>query len=403
MNLVDRAKNIIVTPKTEWDVIAAETTPAGTLITGYVLPLAVVSALAMFIGMSLVGTSMFFGTFRMPITWGLAMLVYHVVMAVVTVFVVSLIIDALAPTFGGTKDRAQALKLAVYAYTPAWVAGILMILPALGILVLLAALYGIYLLYLGLPKLMHNPPEKSAGYTALTVVCAIVIGVVISMISGLITRPAMMGGMGRMGAAPTFEKGSAGARLDEFSRKMEEASKRMEAAQKSGDPGKQMEAALGTLGTAISGGKGVEPVQIDQIKPLVPATFAGLPRIGDRAERAGVPGLMSTKAEATYGDSGGDKHVQLEITDTGGAAGLMALAGWMNVQSEKEENGRMERTRKDGNRLVHEEVDRNAKESKFTVVVGERFVVSAEGRGVDLDTLKSSVASLDLGKLESLK
>src|SRR5512138_2102697 len=128
MNLIDRAKNIIVTPKTEWDVIAAETTPTGTLITGYVLPLAVVSALAMFIGMSLVGTSMFFGTFRMPVMWGLAMLVYHVVMAVVTVFVVSLVIDALAPTFGGTKDRAQALKLAVYAYTPAWVAGILMIL-----------------------------------------------------------------------------------------------------------------------------------------------------------------------------------------------------------------------------------------------------------------------------------
>src|SRR5512141_852413 len=177
MNLIDRAKNIIVTPKTEWDVIAAETTPTGTLITGYVLPLAVVSALAMFIGTCFVGTSMpFMGTFRMPVMWGVAMLVYHIVMAVVTVFVLSLIIDALAPTFNGTKDRAQALKLAVFSYTPAWIAGILMIIPVLGMLVALAALYGIYLLYLGLPRLMRNPPEKSAGYTALVVVCAIVIG-----------------------------------------------------------------------------------------------------------------------------------------------------------------------------------------------------------------------------------
>lgn len=407
MNLIDRVKNIIVTPKTEWDVIAAESTPAQALITGYVLPLAVVSALAAFIGTALIGTTMpFIGTYRMPIMWGVGMLVYQVVMAVVSVFVVSLIIDALAPTFSGTKDRSQALKVAVYSYTPAWVAGILMIIPALGILVFLAALYGIYLLYLGLPRLMRNPPEKSAGYTALVVVCAIVIGFVISVIAGLITGPAMMG-MGAMGmrhAPPVvYDKDSPAGKLDDFARKMEEASKRMEAAQKSGDPNKQMEAALGALGTAMSGGKGVDPVQIDQLKPLAPATFAGMPRTGDRAERAGVPGLMSTKVEATYGEPGAGKHVQLEITDTGGAAGLMALAGWMNIQGEKEENGRIERTRKEGNRLTHEEVDKKTNESKYTVVVAERFVVSAEGNNVDLNTLKSSVASLDLGKLESLK
>lgn len=402
MALVDRAKNIILTPKTEWDVIAAETTPPGALITGYVLPLAAISAIASFIGTSLIG----FGMFRMSIGWGLGMLVYHLVMAVVTVFVVSLIIDALAPTFGGTKDRNQAFKLAVYSYTPAWVAGILMILPMLGILVLLAALYGIYVLYLGLPRLMRNPPEKSAGYTALVVVCAIVIGIVISMIAGAITAPAMMGmRMGGLGArAPVvIDKDSSVAKLDEFARKMDEASKRMEAAQKSGDASQQAAAAMAALGTAVSGGKGVEPVQIDQLKPMLPASFAGLPKTNDAAERGGVPGLMATKVNATYGDAGAGKNVHLEISDTGGAAGLMALAGWMNVQSEKQEGGRVERTHKEGNRLVHEESDKGANQSKYTVVVGERYVVDAQGNNVDLDTLKTAVASLDLGKLESLK
>jgi hypothetical protein len=403
MAIVDRAKNIILTPKTEWDVIAAESTPTGALITGYVLPLAIVAAVAAFIGTVFVGTSMFFmGTVRMPLTWGLAMLVYQIVMAVVTVFVLAFIIEALAPTFGGTKDRAQAMKVAAYSYTPAWVAGILMILPALGILAALAGLYGIYLLYLGLPRLMRNPPDKSAGYTALVVVCAIVLGFIISMLAGAITGPAMMMGMG--GRAPVvIDRDSTAGKLDEFSKKMEEASKRMEAAQKTGDPNKQMEAAMGALGTAFSGGKGVDPVQIDQLKPFVPATFAGLPRKDDRAERSGVAGLMSTKVEATYADEGGGKNVELDITDTGGAAGLMALAGWMNVQTEKQEGGRTERTRKEGNRLVHEESDKASNQSKYTVVLGERYVVSAEGNNVDLATLKSAVGSLDLGKLEGMK
>ncbi|HET7731086.1 MAG TPA: Yip1 family protein, partial [Usitatibacter sp.] len=171
MQLVQRAKNIIVSPRTEWDVIAAENTPSRDLVVGYVLPLAAVAAIAGFIGMTLIGQSLpFLGTFRMGIGWGLGLAIYNVIMAVVFVFVLGFIIDALAPTFNGQKNIAQATKLAAYSYTPAWLAGILGIIPALGILAIIGALYGLYLLYLGLPRLMKNPPDKSAGYTALVVV-----------------------------------------------------------------------------------------------------------------------------------------------------------------------------------------------------------------------------------------
>jgi hypothetical protein len=404
MGLVDRIKNIIVTPKTEWDVIAAETTPPPAIITGYVLPLAAVAAVAGFIGMTLVGVSMpFAGTVRLGFGWGLAQAIYHLIMAVVMVFVLAFIIDALAPTFGAQKSMPQAVKVAAYAYTPVWVASVLTIIPMLGVIVLLAALYAVYLLYLGLPRVMHGPQEKAAGYTAVVVIVGVVLAIVISIIGGLMMGPSMMAGglAARGGSHVTFDRDSPMGKLDAFSKKMEEAGKKVEAAQKSGDPNKQMEAAMGVLGTALSGGKGVEPVQLDALKPFVPSTFAGLPQTETQSDRSGVKGLMVAKVEARYGDSSG-KKAELEVTDTGGAAGLMGLASWMGVQGEHEDANRREVTRKDGGRLVHEEVSKRGGNNKYGIVLNERFVVSASGN-VGIDALKSSVNSLDLGKIESLK
>lgn len=398
MRLIDRAKNILVSPKTEWDAIAADATTTGALVTGYVLPLAAAAAIAAFIGMTFVGMMGIHTT----LVAGLAGLVIHLVMAVVSVFVVGFIIDALAPTFGGQKDMAQAVKAAAYTYTPVWVVGILGIIPALRILGLLAAIYCIYLLYLGLPKLMKSPPEKAAGYTAVVIIVAIVLFIVIGAITAAVTgamSPALV--MGRSGI--TYDRDSRLGQLNEFGRKMEEAGRKMEAAQKSGDPNKQMEAAMGTLGTALSGGKGVEPVSVDKLKPFLPSTVAGLPQAEQRGERSGVAGLMIAKAEATYAEANGSKRIELEVVDTGGAAGLMGLAGWMGVQSEKEDSNRRSSTRKEGSRMIHEETDKHGGRSKYTVVVGDRFVASAQGSGVDIDTLRSAVGSIDLAKLEALK
>ena len=410
MNLVDRVKNIILTPKTEWDVIAAEATPPKQLIMAYVLPLAAIAALAAFISASLVGTSFMGATYRTPFVWGIVLAIYQFVMAVVSCFVVGFIIDALAPNFGGQKNFEQAFKVAVYAYTPGWLGQVLGIIPMLGwLLGFLLALYGLYLLYLGLPRLMKNPEDKTIVYEIVVVVVAIVVSIVIATVGTLFTGGAMMGaGMMRGGAmgpssssTVTYDKNSTMGKLDAFSKKMEEAGKKMEAAQKSGDPNKQMEAAMATLGTAMSGGKGVEPVQIDALKPFVPDTFAGLPRKDLRTERGGAAGFMTAKAEGVYGDDSG-KNARVEVVDTGGVAGLMGLASWMNVQGERENADRREVTRKEGGRLVHEEMDKHGGSSKYTVVLNDRFIVEARGN-VDYGQLKSAVNGLDLGKLESLK
>ena len=423
LDTVTRAKNICLTPATEWPVIAEEQTPAATLITGYVLPLAAIGAVAGLIGGSLVGISVpFGGIYRVPLTAGLVGAVFTFVMAIVGVFLISVVINVLAPTFGGQQNSSQALKVAVYSYTPAWIAGVLHILPLLGALGIIAALYGLYLLYLGLPRVMKCPEDKALAYTAVVVVCAIVLAVVTTAVSaavvgaGMLTSAALGGGSlgnGPFSGAPRasrsasgdeirFDKNSPLGKLQALGDKLDASNKKIEAAQKAGNQEAAASAAIDGLATLLGGGHKVDPISIDQLKPFVPETFAGLPRKRMNTEKTGIASLMVSKAHAEYGD-GGQKNVTLEISDSGGASGLVTLAGWAGMQEERQDENGEERTRKVDGRLVHEKISRNGGSNEFSIVLGDRFVVAAHGTGVELADLKAAVGQLDLRKLESLK
>ena len=412
MSIVDRVKNICLTPDTGWPVIAVEPATAGDLITGYVAPLAAIGAIAGFVGGSVIGRNLGFIFYRVPFVAGLSTALLTFVMSIVGIFVLSLVINALAPTFGGQKDSTQALKVAAYSYTPGLVAAVLNVLPLLSVLAIIGALYGIYLMYLGLPRLMKSPAEKAAGYTVVVVVCAIVLSVVIGAITASVVGLGIMGSgglgstigrsSGSSGGEVEFNKDSALGKLQELGKKMEESNKKIEAAGKSGDPNAQAAAALEGLGTLLGGGKHVDPIGIDQLKPFVPDTFAGLPKKTSKAEKTGIAALMISKAEATYGD-GADKRVTLEISDTGGASGLVGLASWASLQQESDDDNGSERTLKVDGRLVHEKSSKRGGTNELALVLGERFVVTASGEGVDLKDLRAAVTSLDLRKLESMK
>ncbi len=188
MDLVERVKAILLTPKSEWPVIAGEPGDPGYLFTNYVAFLAAIPAVCGFIGMSIIGFGMpMGGTVRVGIVYGVASAVVRYLLAFVLVYVVSLIIDALAPTFDAQKNQPNALKLAVYSMTPAWLAGIFLLVPGLRVLGILG-LYGLYLFWVGLPPLMKAPQEKSIGYAAAVAVCAIVISFVIAAIVGMFGR-----------------------------------------------------------------------------------------------------------------------------------------------------------------------------------------------------------------------
>lgn len=194
MSLVERAKNIILTPKSEWPVIDKEQTTTGALYTGYIIPLAAIGPIAQIIGWSVIGMSLpFVGSFRMPIGYAVRAGVIAYVASLVGTFVLALIIDALAPTFGGQKNQMQALKVAAYSSTAAWVAGIFSLFPPLAILGLLG-LYSLYLLFLGLPVLMKAPEDKAMGYTVVVIICALVLWIIIATITRqFMWRPTGMG------------------------------------------------------------------------------------------------------------------------------------------------------------------------------------------------------------------
>lgn len=405
MGLIDRVKNIIVQPRAEWEVIAAESTTPGELYKGYIAPLAAIGPIASFIGLSLVGMSLpGLGHYRVPIGSALTSAIVAYVFALIGVYVIALIINVLAPTFGGQKDQTQALKVAAYAYTPAWVASVLQILPSLSIIVLIASLYSLYLIYLGLPVLMKAPREKAVGYTVVVIVCAIVLGIVVSAIVG------SFGGIGR-GLAPaariesparSADANAALNSLKQMGDKMDAASKRMEAAQKSGDPQAQMAAATAVMGAMLGGGAAVEPVDQNLLKAMLPDSAAGLKRTQIEAEKTGMAGLNIAKAEGGYSDADG-RNINLSITDMGGTKMLAAMAGWAMVEQEKQTESGYEKTGKVGDNLVHEQYSKSGQQGNYDIIVASRFLVEARGHKVDMDALKLAVAAIDLGKLEAMK
>ena len=396
---IERIKNILTTPKTEWPVIANETTTVADLYKNWIIWLAAIPVLAGFIKNSLIGNSAFGVTIRVPIIGGITGAALGYVLGLVLIYVMALIIDALAPTFGGQKNRIQALKTAAYAWTASWIANIGLILPWIGILfILIGLIYSIYLLYLGLPVTMKCLPEKAGGYTALSIVCAIVLSWIIAAVIasiGIGAGPLMGGTPIGMESGTTFDK-------DSWLGKMEAAGKQMEAAQKSGNAEAQDKAIGAMMGAVLGGGDQVEALAPDVLKPFVPETLAGLERTNFSAERNGAMGMQVSTANADYG--GTDGHaLHLEISDTGSMKGLLGLAGWAAMQSDQETDHSYERFYKQDGRLVHEQWDRQSKNGEFSVVLGERFLVKVSGKADSMDELKTAVASLDLSGLEALK
>jgi hypothetical protein len=184
MALMDRVKNILLNPRQEWAVIDAEPTVPVELYKQYIMPLAAIGPVATMIGSTVFGYRIpLVGTFRAPIGQALASMVVTYLLTLGGVYVLALIIDALAPNFGGTKNQLQALKVAAYSSTASWVAGIFSLVPGLRWLNILG-LYSLFLLYLGLPLLMKTPEEKALAYTVLVILAALVLFLVIGLVAG---------------------------------------------------------------------------------------------------------------------------------------------------------------------------------------------------------------------------
>jgi hypothetical protein len=175
MNIIERAKQIILKPKDEWVAIDQESTSVKDLVTGYLLPLALIPTAA-----SLIGYGFFFKFHSLG--FGVKYAILYFVTYIGGALLTAWVIDALASSFGSTKDFRKAVQLVVYSYTPMMVAGVVMIFPALSPIMLLAGLYSLYLLYMGFKPLMKTPDDKVMTYFVVSLVVMVVVFFVISTI-----------------------------------------------------------------------------------------------------------------------------------------------------------------------------------------------------------------------------
>lgn len=176
MSLVDRAKNIITSPKSEWEVISNEPADMGSILTGYVVPMALLPAVASFIGYGLIGVGPF-----SSIMVGVASALISLLSTIIGVLITAFVVNLLASGFDSEKDMGKAMQLVAYSYTPAWIGGILNIFPPLMFIGALFGLYGIYIMYLGFPHMMKTPKDKVVVYMIVTVVVLFVVYLVIGL------------------------------------------------------------------------------------------------------------------------------------------------------------------------------------------------------------------------------
>jgi hypothetical protein len=187
--IIKRVIAIITKPAEEWEVIKNESMTVGDMFLKYAIFLAAIPAIAGFIGFALIGVSVMGFTVRYPMGNALIWTIVTYIMSLVGTFVLGVIIDALATTFGAQKDMVGSMKTAVFASTPGWIAGILLIIPALSILAIIGGLYGLYLLYLGI-KIIKNPPQdKLVAYF----IVSLIVAAVVMWLSQFITRSVAFG------------------------------------------------------------------------------------------------------------------------------------------------------------------------------------------------------------------
>jgi hypothetical protein len=188
MHIINRVVKIATKPKEEWPIIDGEPATVQSIMTEFVVPLALVGTVCGFIN-SMIFTSSISELTGVQVSTSLlffsAILGY--ILTLVGILVTAFVAQKLAPTFNSVGDLTQALKIVAFSQGPYWAAGVLNLFPILGILTFFVGLYGLYLAYLGLPVVMKTPPDKAATYLIAIIVVAIVVWVIIGVILAMVT------------------------------------------------------------------------------------------------------------------------------------------------------------------------------------------------------------------------
>jgi hypothetical protein len=181
MELADRIKGILFEPRDEWPKIAVEPASVQSLYTNWIMILAAVGPVALLVS-----------------THPLQSVVALYLRSLIMTFVLALVVDTLAPSFGGAKDFVASLKLTAYSSTAAWLAGVFYLFGVMGtVLGLVAAIYALYTFFIGAPVLNKAAPDRAAPFTLVFVLCAVVLFFLVRFaFTGVATTPPLHAGMG---------------------------------------------------------------------------------------------------------------------------------------------------------------------------------------------------------------
>jgi hypothetical protein len=371
-NPVLRVARLLVSPAREWDRIDAEPARVPELL-GYVGVLAAIPPTAKVLGFQRFGHGM------IPLVPTVAGAVVQYALSLIAVFVLALAIYALAPSFDGRRDRAQALKMAAYGGTGYWVFGVLCLFPLLGGV---GGAVSAYLYHVGLPRLMKAPKEKALLYMLATAGCALALFVAVSMVANLVagqvaaSRQSIMKNPSVSAAVSAAAERELVAAID-----------------------KQVEAAIKAQADAEARAK-TEAMNapIPGLIALLPNEVASYDRFVGQSEGADTASDATSIVDYVWGSS----RFTLAITDLGAMSVADNIAKAAQAPSLHKSATGYERIEKLGGRLVTERWDGVTKSGHYGMVVANRFVIEASGHDVGVDVLKQAVNAVDASRLEVL-
>ncbi|MEI9899945.1 MAG: Yip1 family protein [Hyphomicrobium sp.] len=386
-SLFEKVKRLLMAPKLEWPSIAAQPETPASLYTGYIIPVAGFGVLCTFLR-DLMGYSAFGFAYRPTVAEAIGSAIWMYGLQLAGVFILTLVMEWLAPHLGGVKDRIGALKLAGYSATAAWLSNIFLLIPWLGILTILG-LYTLYLIRTGAPVLLKVPENRALQFTA----SLVGIGIVASLIFYALVAPILFSRSAPSEpGAPENSSSSTAPASDTPAGSFSIPGVGKVDLSKLDDLGKRLE-------SLSSGNTKLPVIPTVDLAELMPISLPGFART-ETSTSESIAGLDLASVSAVYAN--GDNVITLTLSDMGVAGAMASLTGALGVNRTEQTSDTYRKLATVNGKMTMEEYDTKAKIGSYATMVSDRVMIKAEGRGATVEQLKAAVGAVDQSAIEAL-
>jgi hypothetical protein len=183
MNLIDRAKNMLLAAKSEWPKVNSEPGSLSTVLPGYTIPLAAIGSAALIVSIGLIGVH---GQTNMKA--GLLGALFLFLCVVLTVVGAIYVADGIATSMGAQKNINKSAQWVAYGFTPLYVILLLSIIPMtdrtiVWLIIIVGFAFSGYIMFQGAPLIKGTPPDKAVAYTAAVIIISIILYIILDKIS----------------------------------------------------------------------------------------------------------------------------------------------------------------------------------------------------------------------------